>query len=69
MDDYNYLEAAKGLKVPSLLVCGAQDAPLDAMKELEKAVPGGRLVEIENCGHLPMIEQPQALIEIVEGYL
>jgi 3-oxoadipate enol-lactonase len=69
MDDYNYLEAAKGLKVPSLLVCGAQDAPLDAMKELEKAVPGGRLVEIENCGHLPMIEQPQALIKILDDYL
>ena len=67
--DYNYIEPAKGLKVPCLLVCGAQDKPLQSMKELEKIIPGGRLVEIESCGHLPMIERPKAFLDVLKNYL
>src|SRR6202043_1226385 len=28
MDEYDYIGQSTGLKVPSLLICGAQDAPL-----------------------------------------
>ena len=69
MDDYDYLKPAKGLKVPSLLICGAQDAPLEVMKDLEKAIPGGHLIEIQNCGHLPMVEQPEELIKVLKSVL
>ena len=69
LDDYEYIEKSKALKVPSLLVCGAQDEPLPAMKELEKAIPGGKLVEIQGAGHLPMVEQPEAFIDVVRSFL
>jgi len=69
MDDYNYIPRGKDLKVPCLLVCGAQDMPLASMKELAKVIPGNRLVEIEQCGHLPMVEQPKKFAEIVESFL
>ena len=69
MDNYDYVEAAGGLRVSSLLVCGAQDPPLAAMKDLEKAIPGGRLEIIEDCGHLPMVEQPERFIEILKTFL
>ena len=69
MDDYDYVEAANRLKVPSLLVCGAQDPRLGVMKELEKVIPNGRLEIIEDCGHLPMVEQPERFIEILKTFL
>lgn len=69
MGDYDYVEAAKGLKVTSLLVCGPQDPPLAAMKDLERAIPGGRLEVIEECGHLPMVEPPEIFIELLKGFL
>ena len=69
MDDYDYVDAAKGLKVPSLLVCGAQDSPLGVMKELQEGIPNGHLEIIEDCGHLPMVEQPERFIEILKRFL
>jgi 3-oxoadipate enol-lactonase len=69
MDDYSYFESAKGLKVPSLLVCGAQDPPLEPMRELEKSIPEGRLVLINDCGHLPMVEQPEEYIKVLRRFL
>jgi len=69
MHDYDYVEKAKNLKVPCLLVCGAQDPPLASMRDLEKVIPGASLIEIENCGHLPMIEQTQAFVHILKNAL
>src|SRR5579862_1335316 len=69
MDDYDYVTPAKGLKVPCLLVCGAQDPPLEGMKELAEVIPNAHLVEIDHCGHLPMVEQPQKLIEVIKSFL
>jgi 3-oxoadipate enol-lactonase len=68
-EDYNYLEEGKSLKVPCYLICGAQDPPLATMKDLEEVIPEGRLAVIENCGHLPMIEQPEAFIEVLKTLL
>lgn len=69
MDNYDYINAAKRLKVPSLLVCGDQDPVLGAMKELEKVIPNGHIEIIEECGHLPMVEQPERFIETLKRFL
>lgn len=69
MDEYEYIEPSKGLKVQCLLVCGAQDVPLAVMKDLEKAIPNTRLVEIDQCGHLPMVEQPEEFIKVLKSFL
>jgi pimeloyl-ACP methyl ester carboxylesterase len=36
---------------------------------LEKVIPGAELVVIDKCGHLPMIEQPKAYIDILKASL
>lgn len=66
VDNYEYVEPAKSLKVPCLLVCGAQDSTLLSMRDLEKAIPNTRLEILDHCGHLPMIEQPESYIEILK---
>src|SRR5271154_2677452 len=69
MDNYNYVDRVKDLKVPCTLVCGAQDPPLEGMKELEKHIPHVQFKIIDNCGHLPMVEQPAAFVKILEEAL
>jgi 3-oxoadipate enol-lactonase len=69
MDHYNYLNQVKDLKVPCTLVCGAQDPPLEQMKELEKQIPEVRFKIIDNCGHLPMVEQPVTFVKILDEAL
>jgi 3-oxoadipate enol-lactonase len=69
MDDYSCMGVAKNLKVPALLVCGAQDYLLPMMKELAASIPGTSLAVIEDCGHLPMVEQPEQFVELLNKFV
>jgi pimeloyl-ACP methyl ester carboxylesterase len=55
---------------PTLLVWGDNDAevPLRFGQHLHNAIKGARMVIIQNCGHLPHEEFPQAFIEVVGGF-
>lgn len=50
------------IAAPTLVICGRQDAltPLDRSREIAAAIPRARLAVIEECGHLPTMERPQA---------
>jgi 3-oxoadipate enol-lactonase len=56
---------AGGIKNRTLVMCGALDqtTPPDLAKQLSEKVSGARYDEIANCGHCPMVEQPQGLTE------
>ena len=50
------------IQQPTLIIWGKQDKILgtkDAAK-FEQAIPNSKLVWIDNCGHVPHLEQPQA---------
>lgn len=57
--------------VPSLVVCGRQDAltPLEHAEEMAAGIPGARLAVIEDCGHLSTMEQPQAATALMRQWL
>jgi pimeloyl-ACP methyl ester carboxylesterase len=52
-----------GLRCPTLLACGRQDAwsPLSRHEEMHAMVLGSRLVVIEDSGHMSTMEQPDAV--------
>lgn len=54
----------------TLLVWGDNDAevPLRFGQQLLNAIKGARMIIIQNCGHLPHEEFPQAFIEVVGGF-
>jgi pimeloyl-ACP methyl ester carboxylesterase len=56
---------------PTLLVWGRQDAivPLNCGALYQQAIPGSRLVVIDNCGHAPQVEKPQAFLDAVVPFL
>jgi pimeloyl-ACP methyl ester carboxylesterase len=67
----DHAEVLRALKVPALLICGAEDSfgrgPLQAaMAGLLSDAP---LLLIDHCGHLPTLEAPEAVIQAMRGWL
>ena len=69
--DADLTEAARGLAVPTLCMVGDQDGstPPELVAELADLVPNGRLITIEGAGHLPCVEQPDAVAAAISGFL
>src|SRR3954452_13875429 len=59
------------IKAPTLVVHGASDGllPRSYAEELVKLIPNAELSLIENAGHYPMLEQEDAFVSAVEGFL
>lgn len=58
-------------KVPALVLCGAHD-PLTPVKRhqfMAELLPSADLKVIENAGHLPTLEQPQAVTEALRDWM
>ncbi len=56
---------------PALVACGRDDAltPLALSAEIARLIPGARLIEIEECGHLATLEQPDVVNAAFEEWL
>ncbi len=56
---------------PTLVLTGRQDVvcPLELHEEIASAIPNATLIEIEQCGHLSSLEQPQAVTEALRSWL
>lgn len=68
--DARVMELLPEIKVPSLIVVGADDTPFLAASDYMAAkIPGARKVAIPNAGHAVNIDQPQAFIAAVEPFL
>jgi 2-hydroxy-6-oxonona-2,4-dienedioate hydrolase len=59
------------LTVPTLIVWGRQDVRgnLDEAERHAAALPQGRLITYENCGHLPYLEYPELFNSHVRDFL
>ncbi|HEX6031564.1 MAG TPA: alpha/beta fold hydrolase [Tepidiformaceae bacterium] len=56
---------------PTLVVCGEDDGmvPPENSHQLAEMIPGARLALIPQCGHLPMLEKPEAVRDRVFEFL
>lgn len=59
------------IDVPTLLIWGANDRlfPKDYALAYQRLIPGSKVEIIADCGHLPQIEQRQAFVSALEGFL
>jgi pimeloyl-ACP methyl ester carboxylesterase len=64
------IESLPGIRVPTLVVVGADDAPFLAASDYMAAkIPGANKVVIPAAGHAVNIDQPQAFVEAVLPFL
>ena len=59
-----------GIRNRTLVMCGALDqtTPPALAREVARAIPGARYEEIAESGHCPMLEQPRALVALLQGF-
>lgn len=60
----------KDIRNPTLVLCGALDqtTPPALARELASHIAGARYREIAGSGHCPMLEQPEALVRLMQGF-
>lgn len=61
------------IRVPTMIVHGVLDAlsesSLEDVRTLAGAIPGAELHFLEDAGHLPLLSHPQAVAELLDGFL
>jgi pimeloyl-ACP methyl ester carboxylesterase len=59
------------IKVPTLVLWGKQDSllPIAAGERYAAGIAGARLVSFDKCGHVPAVEQTEAFLSTVSGFL
>jgi pimeloyl-ACP methyl ester carboxylesterase len=68
--DARAIEALPSISVPTLLVVGSEDKPfLTGMDYMARKIPGARKVVIEDAGHTPNLEKPEAFNQAVASFL
>ena len=67
----NYAHQLSEVKVPTLIVHGAQDriVPVSWAQRAHNLIKNSKLEIIRQCGHMPPIEQPEVFNEIVRCFL
>lgn len=71
LGDYDLLQPGRldSIQCPAIVVHGRQDPiPLASSEGVARAL-GAELIVLEQCGHVPYVEQPDALFSAVERFL
>jgi proline iminopeptidase len=69
LGEFNVIDDLKGVGVPSLVIAGRDDPiPLASSSEAAKAL-GTDLVVLDECGHVPYVEQPADLFAATDPFL
>lgn len=69
--DADFTEAAKRITVPTICIVGDQDGstPPDLVLSTARLIPGARYEVIRDAGHIPCVEQPEALTEVLRAFI
>jgi pimeloyl-ACP methyl ester carboxylesterase len=59
------------IRVPTLLVWGTEDriTPPAVARRFHALIPGSDLMMLARCGHMPMLERPEAFSAIAQVWL
>ena len=67
----DFYTPTSGLRLPCLGIGGAEDrfVPQDMTRETTSLIPGSDFVLLRKSGHLPPVDQPEALAEALSSFL
>ena len=69
LGDFDLIRDLNGIKIPSIVIHGRDDPiPLASTVEAARAL-GTNLVVLDECGHVPYVEQPQRLFAALDPFL
>ncbi|HVR29497.1 MAG TPA: alpha/beta fold hydrolase [Thermoanaerobaculia bacterium] len=67
---YDVSEAIRSLRVPALVITGAQDilVPVENSRRIAERIPGARLALVEEGAHIFFLEQPEAVARELDAH-
>jgi pimeloyl-ACP methyl ester carboxylesterase len=67
----DYRPMLPSIACPTLVLCGRQDklTSLENSEQIAAAIPGAKLVVIEECGHMSTLERPREVNEAMRNWL
>lgn len=70
-NNFDCMEGLTGIELPVLLICGEADrmTPLKYSRYLVEQLPQAELVEVEDSGHMVMLESPQKVNGAIAAFL
>jgi proline iminopeptidase len=69
LGNYDLIGDLEGIKTPSIVIHGRDDPiPLASSVEASRAI-GTDLVVLDDCGHVPYVEQPRRLFSALDTFL
>ncbi len=59
------------LRMPTLVLCGHEDSwsPVARHQEMARLVPGSKLVDVPDCGHMSTMERPECVTRAMLEWL
>jgi L-proline amide hydrolase len=70
LKEWDITDRLPEIAVPTLLVSGRHDeATPHIVEQIEARIPGARWQIFEESSHMPHVEEPEAFLEAVEGFL
>lgn len=69
--DADFTESTKTIDVPTLCIVGDQDGstPPETVRAMADLIPDADFEIIKGCGHIPCVEQPEALSRLINRFL
>jgi proline iminopeptidase len=69
LGNFDLIGDLEGIKIPSIVIHGRDDPiPLASSVEASRAI-GTDLVVLDDCGHVPYVEQPKPLFSALDTFL
>lgn len=69
LGDFDLRDALRGVHCPTLVVHGREDPIPLASAEATAECLGAELIVLDDCGHVPYVEQPDALFGAIDAFL
>ena len=69
--DADLTESTRALAIPTVCVVGDQDGstPPDLVRSMADIIPGSQFRIITEAGHIPCVEQPDAVADLISTFL
>lgn len=69
--DTDFTAGLADISVPTLLVVGDEDGSTspELVRKAADGISGSRFEIIEGCGHIPCVEQPEALATLIQSFM
>jgi pimeloyl-ACP methyl ester carboxylesterase len=70
-DSFDIMEHVGSIHAPTLIVCGREDrlTPPKYSEALREKISGSEIVLLDECGHMPMLEQSGKFNERVSSFV